>query len=160
MDYVEGKNLADDTKENPLPAREAAQLVKTIAEAVHYAHQRGTLHRDLKPQNVLRDVAGQPHITDFGLAKRIEKESGLTASGAVLGSPSYLPPEQAAGRQDQAGPSSDVYSIGAILYELLTGQPPFRGETPLATLIKVIEDEPARPSKLNPRVPSDLRRFA
>lgn len=156
MDYVEGKDLAAVAKEHPLSAARAAGCVKTIAEAVHYAHQRGTLHRDLKPQNILLDSDGQPRITDFGLAKRFQQDSKLTVSGAVIGTPAYMPPEQAAGRLDQVGPQSDVYSLGAILYHLLTGRPPFRGETPVETLRRVMDDEPLRPSKLNGKVPSDL----
>ncbi|MEK7675256.1 MAG: serine/threonine-protein kinase [Verrucomicrobiota bacterium] len=156
MDYVEGKNLADYSKDNPLPAARAAQLIKTIAEAIHFAHQRGTLHRDLKPQNVLIDAAGQPRITDFGLAKLTRTDSSLTREGAVMGSPSYMSPEQAAGKNDLVGPPSDVYSIGAMLYHLLTGRAPFLAETPMATLRKVMEEEPVAPSKLNSKTPPDL----
>ena len=156
MDYVEGKNLAGLVREGPLPPTTAAQLVKTIAEAIQYAHQRGILHRDLKPQNVLMDEHDRPRVTDFGLAKRTGVDSGLTQTGAVMGSPSYMPPEQAAGQHDRVGPASDVYSLGAILYELLTSKAPFVGETPLATLRKVLEEEPTSPSKLNSRVPPDL----
>ena len=156
MDYVEGKNLAEVVREGPLPVRKAALYVQTIAEAIHYAHQRGTLHRDLKPQNVLIDAANQPRITDFGLAKQLERDSGLTRTGAVLGSPAYMPPEQATGRHAQVGPQSDVYSIGAILYELLTGRAPFHAETLVATLAKVVDEPPVPPAKLNARVPRDL----
>ncbi len=156
MDYVEGVDLARHLAAQPIPLLEAAQLVATLAEAVHYAHQHGTLHRDLKPQNVLIDKTGRPRITDFGLAKRVERESELTRTGAVMGSPSYMPPEQATGQLDRIGPSSDVYALGAILYELLTGRPPFRGESPLATLQQVLNDEPVAPAKHNPKVPTDL----
>ena len=156
MDYVEGKNVADFIKDNSLSAARAARLIKTIAEAIHFAHQRGTLHRDLKPQNVLIDAEGQPRITDFGLAKLTRTDSSLTREGVVMGSPSYMPPEQAAGKNDLVGPASDVYSIGAMLYHLLTGRAPFMAETPLATLRKVMEEEPTAPSKLNPKMPSDL----
>ena len=131
-------------------------MLKTISDAVKYAHQRGILHRDLKPQNVLLDERGQPRITDFGLAKKVDQDSGLTASGAVMGSPAYMSPEQARGQQDRIGPQCDVYSLGAILYEMLTGQPPFRGETIMATLREVIEFPPVPPSKLNPNVSKDL----
>jgi hypothetical protein len=155
MDYVEGPNLADVIKDKPLSAAKAAEMLKTIAQAVHYAHQRGTLHRDLKPHNVLVDANGQPRITDFGLAKRMDQDGGLTQTGAVMGSPAYMPPEQAAGRLDQIGPQSDIYSLGAILYQLLTGHPPFAGETPVKTIQQVMEMEPAAPSKLNANVPPD-----
>ena len=156
MDFVAGKNLAELVRGNPLSAERVASYVKTIAEAVHFAHQRGILHRDLKPQNVLIDADDRPRITDFGLAKRVETDSGLTRTGDVLGSPSYMPPEQASSRPDELGPPSDVYSLGAILYELLTGRPPFRGVTPLETLCQVIQSPPVSPRKLNPDVPQDL----
>jgi serine/threonine protein kinase len=183
MDYVEGKNLAELVRDGPLPPAKAAALVKTMAEAIHYAHQRGTLHRDLKPSNVLLDATGQPRITDFGLAKRFvaadvrrlstntERGKGnaeqspslvtsaptdLTQTGAVMGTPAYMPPEQAAGRRAEFGPASDVYALGAMLYELLAGKPPFLGETPMATLMKVLEEEPVSPKKHNPSVPPDL----
>ena len=134
MDYVAGRDLGALVKDGPLSPQVAARYVKIIAEAIHFAHQRGTLHRDLKPQNVLIDAADQPRITDFGLAKIMKDDSRLTQSGVVMGSPSYMPPEQAAGRQGDIGPASDVYSLGAMLYELLTGRPPFRGATAMATL--------------------------
>ena len=130
--------------------------MKIIAEAIHFAHQRGTLHRDLKPQNVLIDADDRPRITDFGLAKIMKVDSQLTQSGMVMGSPSYMSPEQAAGRHGDVGPASDVYSLGAMLYELLTGRPPFRGETALATLRDVTEAEPTAPRKLKVDIPPDL----
>ncbi len=157
MDYVQGRDLAALVRESgPLPSARAAECLKTIAEAVHFAHHRGTLHRDLKPQNVLMDAAGVPHIADFGLAKFVERDDSLTKTGATMGSPSYMPPEQAAGHFDQVGPHSDVYSLGAILYELLTGRPPFRAETAVATMRLVMESDPVPPRKLNPGVPPDL----
>jgi serine/threonine protein kinase len=156
MDYVAGRDLGTLVKDGPLSPRSAARYVKIIAEAVHFAHQRGTLHRDLKPQNVLIDASDQPRITDFGLAKLMKDDSQMTQSGVVLGSPSYMPPEQATGRQGDVGPASDVYSIGAILYELLTGRPPFRGSTPMATLCAVLQEEPTAPRRLKADVPLDL----
>ena len=156
MDYVEGKNLAELIQDQaPSPAR-AARYVLAMAGAIQYAHQRGILHRDLKPQNVLIDEFDQPRITDFGLARQIKRESNLTQTGVVMGSPSYMPPEQAAGRQELVGPASDVYSLGAVLYQLLTGRAPFAGKTPMETLMKVVEEEPKAPSKLSARVPRDL----
>ncbi len=156
MDFVAGTNLAALVRDHPLPAERAAAYVKTIAEAVHFAHQHGILHRDLKPQNVLIDTDDRPRVTDFGLAKRIETESGLTRTGDVLGSPSYIPPEQASSRLDEISPRSDVYSLGAILYELITGRAPFSGGTALETLCQVIDSPPPAPRKLNPSVPRDL----
>jgi WD40 repeat protein/predicted Ser/Thr protein kinase len=157
MEYIEGKNLAEVVREKPLPARRAAGYLKTIAEAVHYAHQRGVLHRDLKPSNVLLDVFDQPRITDFGLAKLINSDAELTTTGQVLGSPGHIPPEQAAGKFSEAGPPGDVYSLGAILYHLLTGRPPFQGETIQEILLEVQGAEPVPPRQLNPSVPVDLQ---
>jgi serine/threonine protein kinase len=156
MDFVPGKNLAELGLGSPLSAERAASYVQTIAEAIHFAHERGILHRDLKPQNVLIDADDRPRITDFGLAKRVETDSGLTRTGDVIGSPSYMPPEQADSRPDEVGPESDVYSLGAILYELLTGHPPFRAATALETLCQVIQSPPVSLRKLNPAVPRDL----
>ena len=156
MDYVNGPNLAQWAKAKAVSPPQAAGLLLTIARAVHFAHQRGTLHRDLKPHNVLIDESGQPRITDFGLAKRTTQSSQLTQEGAVMGSPSYMPPEQAVGRHDLVGPASDVYALGAILYELLTGRPPFGPGPFTAVLRQVIEDEPAAPSQVNRLVPADL----
>ena len=126
-----------------------------IARAVHHAHQRGVLHRDLKPANILLDEQGQPYVTDFGLARRVQGDSGMTQSGAIVGTPSYMSPEQAAGRKDLTT-AADVYSLGAILYAMLTGGPPFRADTPLETVRHVLEEEASRPRLLNPRVHRDL----
>ena len=156
MDYVEGQSLTNVIQDGPLPVRKAADYVKTIAEAIHFAHQRSTLHRDLKPQNILVDTNDQPLITDFGLAKRVANDSGLTRTGVVLGTPSYMPPEQALGRLAEVGPHSDVYSLGAILYELLTGRPPFRAASSVATLRQVTDNPPTAPRRLNDDVPQDL----
>ena len=136
-----------------MPPQCAARYVKIIAEAIHFAHQRGTLHRDLKPQNILIDDADQPQITDFGLAKTAS-DSQLTQSGVIMGSPSYMPPEQAAGRIGGHRPGRDVYAPGAMLYEPLTGRPPFRGETALATLHDVMESEPPALSQAQGRRPA------
>jgi hypothetical protein len=156
MDFVEGHSLAELIGDAPLPPDRANRYLRGIAEAIHYAHQRGTLHRDLKPSNVLIDRFDQPRVTDFGLAKRIDTDAGLTATGAVVGTPSYMPPEQASGERDRVGPASDVYALGAVLYELITGRPPFRAATVLETLLQVRVAEPAPPRSLNPAVGRDL----
>ena len=140
---------------NAKPETFAALLAK-VARAVHHAHQRGILHRDLKPANILLDPDGEPLVSDFGLARLIEGDSSLTLSGAAVGSPSYMAPEQAAGQSKEITIAADVYSLGAILYELLTGQPPFRADTPMATLRQVMDQEPRRPSSINRRVDRDL----
>jgi len=162
MDYIEGQNLAELVREKPLSAARAAAYLKTVAEAIHYAHERGILHRDLKPSNVLIDHADQPHVTDFGLAKRLNNSelgtgnSELTLSGQVLGSPNFMPPEQAAGRHRELTPASDVYSLGALLYHLLTGRPPFLADNIPATLRMVSETDPVAPRLLVPTVSRDL----
>ncbi len=145
MDFVDGPNLAELVQQGPLPPKEAARYVQLLAEAVHYAHGRGVLHRDLKPSNVLVDSAGRPRITDFGLARPIEGGGGMTAAGALVGTPAYMPPEQAAGEGAALTPASDCYSLGAILYELLTGHPPFQGAGAVATARLVMEQRPADP---------------
>jgi hypothetical protein len=155
MKLIEGGSLAAQLAALRGEPRRAAQVVATVARAVHHAHQRGVLHRDLKPANILLDAAGQPHVTDFGLAKRAESSSGLTQSGALVGTPAYMPPEQAAGQRGLTV-TADVYSLGAILYELLTGRPPHQGNTALDTALQVIADEPVPPSKRAPQTPPDL----
>jgi serine/threonine protein kinase/ABC-type amino acid transport substrate-binding protein len=132
-----------------------ATLMAKVARAVQCAHDQGILHRDLKPGNILLDLAREPHVADFGLAKRVDGDSSLTQTGAILGTPSYMPPEQASGKK-QLTPAADVYSLGAILYELLTGRPPHKAETPVETIIQVMHDDPPRPSTLNRAVPRDL----
>jgi WD40 repeat protein/tRNA A-37 threonylcarbamoyl transferase component Bud32 len=161
MKYVEGASLAQTmasaqwvpgSKETQ---QRAARLVAQAARAVHYAHQRGILHRDIKPANILLDAQGQPHVTDFGLARRIQGGNQLTQSGAVVGTPSYMAPEQAAARKTLST-AVDVYSLGAVLYELLTGRPPFAAPTPLDTLLQVLEKEPVRPRQIDRRIDADL----
>jgi len=156
MDFVDGPNLAQFVRNEPLPAKRAAMYAKTIAEAIQFAHQRRILHRDLKPSNILIDSSDQPRITDFGLAKRLAEDSELTLTGQVLGSPNYMPPEQASGRRERFGPPSDVYSIGAILYYALTARPPCVGETLADTLQQVLHKEPVALRLLTPNVPADL----
>jgi WD40 repeat protein/tRNA A-37 threonylcarbamoyl transferase component Bud32 len=160
MGFVEGESLADKVASGPLPVRQAAWLVRSVAESVQYAHDRGVIHRDLKPANVLLDRQGKPRITDFGLAKTVREDRGLTATGQVMGTPSYMPPEQAAGRAPEIGPASDVYALGAILYCLLTGRPPFQASSRTYTLLQVMEKEPVSPRQLNGAVPRDLETIA
>ena len=158
MDYVEGQSLTKAIADCGLRIadfRRTAQWVKTIAEAVHYAHERGILHRDLKPSNVLIDVQDQPHVVDFGLARQLEGDSELTVTGQVLGSPQYLPPEQATGQRGRVSRRTDVYALGATLYHLLTGRPPFQAESLAQTLDLVLHAEPVAPRLLNPSVSRD-----
>ncbi len=156
MGFVHGESLANKLKAGPVPPRVAAMYVRKIAAAVHVAHEQGIVHRDLKPGNVLLDKQGEPKVTDFGLAKRVEANSELTATGMVIGTPSYMPPEQAAGKLDQINASADIYSLGAILYALLTARPPFEAETQVETLMHVLHEEPVTPRKLAGGVPKDL----
>jgi serine/threonine-protein kinase len=156
MEYVEGQTLAQMLRGTPLEPRRAAELLLAMAEAIHYAHSRGVLHRDLKPGNVIVDAAGRPRIMDFGLAKELYLESSVTESNAVVGTPSYMSPEQAEGKTAEIAPKSDVYSLGAVLYEMITGRPPFRAHNLSETLRQVIADAPALPRSVNPKVPRDL----
>ncbi|MHC5538820.1 bifunctional serine/threonine-protein kinase/formylglycine-generating enzyme family protein [Singulisphaera rosea] len=156
MEFVGGGNLARRLGGIPLPAREAASLLAILAEATHAAHRGGIVHRDLKPSNILFTPEGTPKVTDFGLAKRLKGDASLTLSGVSLGTPSYMAPEQAEGKIKDVGPLADVYALGAILYECLTGRPPFRAESAAATLQQVVTDEPVAPRRLNPSVPRDL----
>lgn len=170
MGYVDGESLASRLASGPLPPREAAELVRDVAESIQYAHERGVIHRDLKPANVLlqkdegavdssfvpHSSSFHPRVTDFGLAKKLECDSKLTGTGQILGTPSYMPPEQAAGRTSEVPEAADVYSLGAILFATLTGRPPFQADNPLDTLLQVLEREPVSPRTLNPKVPLDL----
>ena len=156
MEYVEGQTLAQLLRGTPLEPRRAAELLLTMAEAIEYAHSRGVLHRDLKPGNVIVDQSGRPRIMDFGLAKELYVESSVTESNAVLGTPSYMSPEQAEGRTAEVSAKSDVYSLGAVLYEMITGRPPFRAHSLSETLRQVIAGAPALPRSVNPKVQRDL----
>jgi serine/threonine protein kinase len=155
MKLIAGGSLARQAGRFVKEPRRAAQLIATAARAVHHAHQHGILHRDIKPGNILLDGEGRPQVTDFGLARRIEGEEGLTLPGAVLGSPRYMAPEQARGEKDLSV-AADVYALGAVLYELLTGRPPFTGPNALETLRQVREQEPARPSAIEPALDAEL----
>ncbi len=156
MGFVEGTSLMDRIAQGPLACTEAAEIIRQVASAVEYAHQRGVIHRDLKPANVLLDKQGHVRVTDFGLAKRVDRDSQMTASGQVLGTPSYMPPEQAGGQLEKIGPASDVYALGAVLYAMLTGRPPFQASTPVETLMQVLERDPVPPRQLDPDVDRDL----
>jgi serine/threonine protein kinase/outer membrane protein assembly factor BamB len=185
MGFVEGESLGDRLRDGPLPPQIAASLARQMAEAIAYAHSKGVIHRDLKPANIMLSLRRDEHrsqgnasrvtnepsvprrngaetcpwiakITDFGLAKRLTGDDGLTATGQILGTPSFMPPEQASGRIDRVTASSDVYSLGAILYAMLTARPPFQADNPLDTLTQVIEAEPVAPRHLNPKIPPDL----
>lgn len=156
MDYVAGTDLARKMAEGPLPIEQAVRYVRDCARAIHYAHQCQILHRDLKPANVLIDNDDQVHITDFGLAKHTDNDSSLTASGAAVGTPNYMAPEQASGHGDRAGRAADVYALGAILFAVVTGRPPFVGDTIVQTLMQVVHRPTPSPREFRPEVPADL----
>jgi tetratricopeptide (TPR) repeat protein/tRNA A-37 threonylcarbamoyl transferase component Bud32 len=156
MGFVDGESLAQRLSRGPLAPREAARLVMAVAQAVQFAHERAVIHRDLKPGNILVDVKNVPRVTDFGLAKRVEGGSDLTATGQILGTPSYMAPEQAAGKSASVGPPADIYALGAVLYCTLCGRPPFQAAGVVETLRQVVERDPVLPRQLNPSVDRDL----
>lgn len=156
MDFVSGTSLAELLRSGPLPPEEAAACLVTVARAVDYLHTRNIVHRDLKPSNILLDGSRRPFVTDFGLAKVFDDAGSQTQTGTIVGTPSYMAPEQAAGRHSEISSRTDVYSLGAILYEMLTGRPPFKEPNPLDTLVQVLEGEPTLLHKLNARVPREL----
>ncbi len=160
MRYVAGSTLAALLTGGPLPARQAAELLLPVCQAIQYAHERGVLHRDLKPSNILIDEQGHPHVTDFGLAKQFENDTPLTASGAIVGTPCYMAPEQAAGSRGKLSPASDVYSLGTILYQMLTGRPPFQAATPVDTMLLILEQDPLPPRLVNARANRELEMIA
>src|SRR5437667_75596 len=156
MEFVQGRSLSSCLRDGPLPPRQAAAHLRALAEAMSVAHAAGIVHRDLKPSNILIDLFDQPHITDFGLAKPLDGSSDITLTGHMLGSPNYLAPELATGRKQEVGPTTDIYSLGAILYECLTGRPPFLGATIHETLLRIADTEPVAPRVLDAKLPRDL----
>src|SRR5262249_1378274 len=159
MELIEGPRLKGLFDGGPWPAREAARLLETLARAIHVAHQHGIIHRDLTPANVLLDADCVPKITDFGLVKDLENDSLMTPTGAFRGPAAYRAPEQAEGKPGEVGPATDVYGLGALLYDLLTGRPPFQCATALDTMLQVISTKPMPPSRWQPQIPSDLEQI-
>src|SRR5437870_4053339 len=156
MKFIEGGQLDEVAKRQAMSLRDAAQLIAKLARTVHHAHEHGILHRDIKPGNILIDAKGEPHLTDFGLARLVETESTVTRTLEVLGTPSYMAPEQAAGNNSQLTSATDVYGLGAVFYQLLTGHPPFAGGTTYETVRMVLETQPRQPRLCNPKVDRDL----
>ena len=156
MGLVEGGQLDAIVRREPMPIRQAVELMAKVARTVHYAHEHGILHRDIKPGNILLDAKGEPHLTDFGLARLVESESTVTRTLEVIGTPSYMAPEQALGNNADVSDATDVYGLGAVLYQLLTGHPPFAGGTTYETIKLLLETEPRPPRLLNPRIDRDL----
>src|SRR6201993_4655673 len=151
MKFVEGGQLDEVAKREPMSIRHAAELIAKVGRTIHYAHEHGILHRDIKPGNILLDDKGEPHLTDFGLARLVESESSVTQTLDVLGTPSYMAPEQAVGNNAAVSSATDVYGLGAVLYQLLTGQPPFAGGTTYETIKLLLDTEPKQPRLLNPK---------
>src|SRR5262245_38244773 len=156
MKFVEGGQLDEVVERSSMSIRQAAELIAKVARIVHYAHEHGILHRDIKPGNILLDAKGEPHLTDFGLARLLETESSVTQTLDVLGTPSYMAPEQAVGNNAAVSSATDVYGLAAVLYQLLTGQPPFAGGTTYETIKLLLDTEPRQPRQLNPKIDRDL----
>jgi len=156
MQLIEGTTLSVRLADGPMAARDVAALIAPVARAIEFAHRSGVLHRDLKPANILIDEEGSPFVTDFGLAKRLEADDSLTQSGVVLGTPSYMAPEQAVGSRGEVSAATDVHALGAVLYHALTGRPPFQSSTPVETILQVLEQDPVSPRLLNPQLDRDL----
>src|SRR6266498_853253 len=156
MNFIDGGQLDEVAKRQPISFRNAAELIAKLARTVHYAHEHGILHRDIKPGNILLDAKGEPHLTDFGLARLLETKSTVTHTMDVLGTPSYMAPEQASGHNEQLTSATDVYGLGAVFYQLLTGHPPFVGGTTYETVRLVLETEPRQPRLWNPKIDREL----
>src|SRR5205809_6123847 len=156
MKFIEGGQLDEVTKRAPMSIRQAVELIAKVTRTVHYAHEHGSLHRDIKPGNILVDQKGEPHLTDFGLARLVETESTVTRTMEVLGTPSYMAPEQAVGKNAAISSITDVYGLGAVLYQLLTGRPPFAGGATYETIKLLLDTEPKQPRLLNPKIDRDL----
>src|SRR5437867_949796 len=156
MKFIEGGQLDEMVRHEPMPIRRAVELIAKVARTIHYAHERGILHRDIKPGNILLDAKGEPHLTDFGLARLVETESTVTRTMEVLGTPSYMAPEQAVGNNAQLTSATDVYGLGAVFYQLLTSHPPFAGGTTYETIRLVLDTEPRQPRLWNPKIDRDL----
>src|SRR5947199_4858357 len=156
MKFIEGGQVEEVIRRTPMSIRRAVELIAKVARTVHYAHEHHILHRDIKPGNILLDRKGEPHLTDFGLARLVETESTVTRTLEVLGTPSYMAPEQAMGNNDALNSATDVYGLGAVLYQLLTGHPPFAGGTTYETIKLLLDTEPRQPRLWNPKIDRDL----